>query len=635
VGEHIVRGARDEEDVRRFLRNVFEELRALELLLERGAFERGVRRVGFEQEMFLVWPDGRPAAIAEDILARANDGRLTTELAQFNLEANLAPRPFEGAFLRGLEEELGGLVALVDGLAGPARVLLTGILPTLTAADLTLAQMSRAPRYAALNAALLEARGGAFSVFIRGIEQLETTHGNIMLEAANTSLQLHLQVEPEEFAAMYNLAQLVSAPLLAAAGCSPLLLGRRLWHETRVALFERSTDARSVAQSSRGLRPRVSFGDRWAERSVLEILRDDALRYGVLLVRDVDEDALGLARSGEVPRLGALCLHNGTIWRWNRACYGITEGKPHLRIENRVLPSGPTVQDEVANAALFYGLLEGLREQAPSVPARLPFDAAAANFFGAARHGLDATFTWLDGRVVGATQLLGDELLPLARAGLLARRVPSEDVDRYLGVIEQRVARRRTGASFQLAGFARLRSRGIPEACAVLTATMLELQRSGLPVHEWPDPAEESPRSRRNVVGDVMSTDLFTVAPEDPLERAVSVMEWRRVRHVPVEDSRGRVVGVVAHRALLRALAAEPAARGGPVRAFMDESPILVSARLTLREAAQAVLRSEAGCLLVVEGERLVGIATERDLLAALATTPGSLGDGAPAHVRE
>lgn len=639
MGDHIVRGARDEGEARAFTRAVLDDLRALEALLDRGGLERGTRRVGLEQEMFLVDADGRPACVAEALLESAGDARLTTELARFNLEANLVPRPLGGDFLRHMEADLDEVLATVDRAGQPlgARALLVGILPSLTRADLSLDAMARAPRYAALNDALTRLRGGGFSVALRGLDALHTTHDSIMLESANTSFQLHLQVDADEATPLYNLAQLVTAPLVAAAAGSPLLFGKRLWHETRVALFERATDARSAAQTDRGLRTRVSFGDAWVQHSVLEMLRDDALRFPVVLVRDLDDPP----RPGaDAPTLAALRLHNGTVWRWNRACYGVLDGKPHLRIENRALPAGPTVLDEVANAALFYGLMEGLRAEAASIPQRLAFEDARASFFAAARHGLDATLTWLDGRTITAIDLLESELLDTAARGLDALGVPTGDVERYLGTIRDRVRARRTPARILLEAFAAHRALGPAEASLAATRTLIAHQRSGAAAHTWPvtgaparsgrpsphrarhagDEARPSARGRSDArattIADAMTTDVFTVRPEDLLDLAASVMQWRHVRHVPVEDAHGRLVGLVSPRALLEARA-EPG-QAPPVDALMDRDPPTVPPSMPLREAARRLLDNGTGCLLVVDRGKLLGIATERDLLRAL-----------------
>src|SRR5262249_12305015 len=247
-----------------------------------------------------------------------------------------------------------------------------------------------APRYHELNRWVTKLRGGPFSIHIKGLDEIQLQHDNIMMESCNTSFQVHLQVNPNEFAELYNMAQAVTAPVVAAAVNSPLLFGNRLWQETRLALFQHSTDARSVTQQARSHPTRVGFGERWLQRSVLELFHDQVARFRVIMTRNPDEHPMAVLARGEVPLLNALRLHNGTIWPWNRACYGVSNGRAHLRIENRALPSGPTTLDEVANAAFFIGLMMALPDEYGDITRLMTFDQAKDNFFMAARHGLNA-----------------------------------------------------------------------------------------------------------------------------------------------------------------------------------------------------------------------------------------------------
>jgi len=624
MGEHDVHGARDAQSMRAFTQSLLEDLRALERMIELDQIERGVRRVGVEQEMFVVDAAGRPAPRALEVLDALGDPRFTTEIALFNLEANIDPRPLEGDFLRAMEGDVNAIVARACEAAARVgcRVLLTGILPTLTRSDLRAKNLTPSPRYVELEAALKAQRGDDFAISIHGVDELDLRADSVVFESANTSIQLHLQVEPGEFAAMYNLAQLVTAPLLAAAVNSPLLLGRRLWHETRIALFERAVDGRSDIERARGLPGRVRFGDAWVSSSVLELFREDAARFRVLLTRAAEPDPMRMVERGEAPKLAALTLHNGTTWRSNRPCYGVLGGKPHLRIENRVLPSGPTVLDEVANAALFYGMMLRLGDAYGDVSRRLSFDRARENFISAARQGLDAQLTWLGGTRVSARDLILGELVPAAREGLTAVGAPSEDIDRYLGTLEARVSTGRTGARWTLDAFDALSAEGTREAAeAAIAASMLRAQASGEPVHRWA-PAEPALASGLEgaAVRAIMSTDLFTVRPDDVVDLATSVMAWRHVRHVPVEDTHGQLVGLVSHRALLRLNAASSADKPADVASIMDPAPATVAPDTPLIEAMRHLLDSEAGCLLVVSNGRLEGIVTERDFVRAAAT---------------
>ena len=449
MGQQEISSKADAERLRSFTKVLLEDVRALERMIDEGLIEADIRRIGAEQELFLVDSACHPAPKAMQLLDKL-EGDFTTELALFNLEANLPPQVLGDGCLREMEEALNDAVDKVrtQAKAADCGVCLTGILPTLEKGDLTLENMTPAPRYHELNRVMVGLRGGEFKTLIKGVDELQTSHDNVMMEACNTSFQIHFQVGAHEFAELYNLAQVVTAPVLAAAVNSPVLLQHRLWKETRVALFQQSLDARSQAHADRGSRQRVSFGEKWVENSVLEIFREDIARFRVLIASDPGESPLQLLDRGEIPPLRALCLHNGTVYRWNRACYGVGGGKPHLRIENRVLPAGPTILDEVANAAFFFGLMLALSGEYGDVTRVMAFDDAKANFLAAARYGLKARLTWVGGREHAADELILDHLLPLARAGLLSRRVPNADIDRYLGVIENRVRSGLTGSKW-------------------------------------------------------------------------------------------------------------------------------------------------------------------------------------------
>jgi CBS domain-containing protein len=631
MGEHDVSPELDERQLRAFMKALLADLAALEQMLEGGQIESEVRRIGAEQEMFLVDRALRPSPLAMEILQQVNDPRLTTEIGRFNLEANLSPQLFSGHGLRAMEQELEEIIRLVrEGAACyGAEVLLTGILPTLRLPDLTLDNLTPKPRYRQLSQAVSRLRGGAFNIHIKGLDELHLTHDNIMLEACCTSFQAHRQVGAKEFAPLYNLSQVITAPVLAAAVNSPLLLGHRLWSETRIALFQHSVDERSRPRQARSQPTRVSFGEGWVQASVLEIFREEIARFRVIMTTEPDEDPLAVLARGETPRLSALRLHNGTVWRWNRPCYGLSAGREnslsvaHLRIENRALPSGPTVLDEMANAAFFLGLMTALPEEYGDVTQRLAFDDAKNNFFAAARHGLKAQFAWLGGHGYTATSLILEHLLPLARAGLKQASIAAEDSDRYLGTLEERARSEQTGAQWALGSLAAMGEQGTREIRhRALTSAMLLRQHDGEPAHRWPlaklAETEQWAQSYQTV-GQFMTTDLFTVGPDDLVDLAASVMDWKHIRHVPVEDDEGCLVGLVSHRDLLRLLAQGIlASQAGPVavRRIMKTDLVTVTPTIPTLEAIELMRRRRIGCLPVIEGQRLAGIVTAHDFLA-------------------
>jgi len=622
MGEQNI-AATDDEQLRIFMKKLLDDVVALESLLETDRFETGVRRVGAEQEMFLVDRSLRPASVVMEVLERAQDPRLTTELARFNLEGNLTPQVFNSSCLRRMEDELNELLGVARDAARHcgADILLTGILPTLRKADLGLDNMTPKPRYLELNRTLRRLRGEEFHVLIRGIDELETTHDNVMLESCNTSFQVHFQVSPKEFAKFYNLAQAVTGPLLAAAVNSPVLLKHRLWHETRIALFERSVDTRGSTRVDRAARPRVHFGDGWVQQSVLELFREDIARFRILIANAIDEDPMQVIARGGIPQFGALRLHNGTVYRWNRACYGISGDKAHLRIENRVLPSGPTVLDEVANAAFFFGLMAALAEDEKPIYKQMSFEDAKTNFFAAARDGLGAQLSW-KGKPIAARDLLLGELIKTARWGLEHVKVDGADIDRYLGALEERVRKGTTGAQWILGSLHEMGEQGTADIrYRTLSAAMLANQKSGAPVHTWElARLEGEPKTWRDsyqTAGQFMSTDIFTVQPSDIVDLAANIMDWKKIRHILVEDEQGRLVGLLSHRALIRIVArgSRSAQEGMTVAQLMVKNPLTIGPEMPTLEVMKLMRERGISCLPVVEGEKLVGVITERDLI--------------------
>jgi CBS domain-containing protein len=620
MGEQNVRNDGDEGHRHAFMKALLNEVRALEDMHQADMFESDVRRIGAEQEMFLINQANQPALNAMQVLDGIDDPRFTHELGLFNLEANLSPQQLGGQCLRALHAETDEVVRIAREAAAKvgSQVALVGILPTLSREQLNLSAMVPKARYFALNEALMKLRGRHFQFSIKGIDQLSLQHDNIMLEACNTSFQIHFQVTAEEFAPLYNIAQAITGPLLAAAVNSPVLLGKRLWHESRIAVFESSVDSRSQAHAARGHMPRVHFGDHWVDTSVVEIFKEDIARFRVIMTTEFEDDPIGMVSRGEVPRLNALRLHNGTVYRWNRACYGISDnGKPHLRIENRVVPSGPTVLDEIANAAFFFGMMAELSRNGQDIRDQLSFGDVKANFIAAAREGIRAQQVWFDERQMTAQQLILEVLLPLAESGLKRVGIDAEDIETYLGVLQKRVERRRTGARWQLESLEAMRPHGSVDECLrSLTASMVAQQQSGLPIADW-QLAEfsfgQDWRESYRTVGQFMATDLFTVRPDDIVDFAASLMEWRYVRHVPVEDDEGHLLGLVSHRQLLR-LVARGNASEVMVRDIMHADPRSVPSDTATVEAIRLMRENRLSCLPVVDDGKLVGLITEHDL---------------------
>jgi CBS domain-containing protein len=627
MGQHTVDLELSESTRQAFMMALLEDLRALEYMLEHDLIESGIKRVGAEQEMFLVDQNLRPAPFAVEVLRDAHDPRLTSEIARFNLEANLAPQKLEYDCFSRMESELQDVLQVARRTAKGlgADILLAGILPTLKQSDLTLQNITPNPRYFQLNQSITGIRGGPFNIHIKGLDEVQLSHDNIMMESCNTSFQVHLQVSPKNFANRYNFAQAITAPVVACAVNSPLLFGNRLWHETRLALFQHSTDMRSPTEQVRSLPTRVGFGERWLEGSILNLFYDQISRFRAIMTSAPEENPFAVLARGELPPLSALCLHNGTIWPWNRACYGVNGGKAHLRIENRALPSGPTTTDEIANAAFFVGLMIALPEEYGDITRLLKFDQAKQNFFVAARYGLGASLDWVGGTTFTASDLLLNHLLPLARQGLKHCSVDTNDIDHYLGVVEERVASRQTGAQWMLDSFASMNDKPREFRTRVLAEEVLTRQKTNEPVHRWPvtkTPDLAGWIQNYQTVGQFMSTDLFTMRPDDLVDLAASLMNWRHIRHVPVEDNDGQLVGLISHRSLLRLIGHDSRAGDNKpvsVRDIMRTDPVTVSSTTSSLEAIDIMRRNRIGCLPVVDDGRLVGIVTSYDFLDASA----------------
>jgi hypothetical protein len=491
MGESIDRERFDQADDARFQQRLQQCLSTLGRLLERPGFGVGPATLGAELELCLVDAAARPLLHNQAVRDAAADPRVTVELDRFNLELNATPTPLAGRPFVTLGEELRALLGHVAEAAQAqgGRPVLVGILPTLCPADLHAGVISDLPRYRALNSRLRGLRHDRFHLRIAGADPLELASDDVALEGAATSLQVHLRVDPAAFERTYNAVQAATAPVLAVAGNSPTLLGHRLWEETRIPLCKQSIDDRD----GRGLRrapSRVGFGTGWLRGGPLELFAEGVRLHRPLLPVLGDHDPLADLKEGQVPPLAELRLHQGTVWRWNRAVYDPAAGG-HLRIEMRVLPSGPTVTDMLANAALLVGLSLWLAEQDPSWTYTLPFERAEHGFYRAAQHGLTAKLTWPLGHAgrLGAPMAaeLVLELLPAARDGLVRAGVAASEADRLLEVISARVTSGQTGAVWQRRTLAALEPRlGRDRALAAMLERYLEYGAADRPVHTWP-----------------------------------------------------------------------------------------------------------------------------------------------------
>jgi gamma-glutamyl:cysteine ligase YbdK (ATP-grasp superfamily) len=494
VGERVVAAGFSGADRARYRGKLRTAAEVFRRMLAEGRFERGRTLMGVELELDLVGPTGRPVMVNQAVLGRIASRDFQTELGQFNLEVNIAPHKLVGTVFSELAEELHTSLLYADRQAGAdgARIVMIGILPTLDEAHMVVENFSAEDRYFMLNDQIILVRGEDFQVVIEGEERLETSFQSIMPEACCTSVQFHLQVSPETFGAAWNAAQAVSGVQVALGANSPFLFGRELWAETRIPLFAQATDLRTEELAVQGVRPRVWFGERWVD-SALDLFEENLRYFTALLPVTSEEDPEQVLAEGGVPHLPELRLHNGTVYRWNRPVYDVARGKPHLRVENRVLPAGPTTVDVIANAAFYYGVVWALMAQEDPVWRRMEFAAAERNLHTAARHGLAAELVWPAkgdaGRVAGVRALVLEELLPLAHEGLDALGIDPHDRDEFLGIIEGRCRTGRNGATWQSRQFHHLvdeRGMGRDAALAELVVRYADLMKRGDPAHLWP-----------------------------------------------------------------------------------------------------------------------------------------------------
>ncbi|MGE5286639.1 MAG: glutamate-cysteine ligase family protein [Micromonosporaceae bacterium] len=478
------------EDRRRYREKVRDCLDVFARMLREARFEADPQRFGLEIELNLVDGAAAPSMRNASVLDAIADPAWSTELGQFNLEINVPPRSLAGDAMAGLEHEVRASLDQGEARACAlgSHLVMIGILPTLRESDVHAGAISANPRYRLLNDQIFAARGEDLSISIVGPERLITHADSITPEAACTSVQVHLQVSPEAFPTYWNAAQALAAVQVAVGANSPFLFGRQLWQETRITLFEQATDTRPQELKVQGVKPRVWFGERWVT-SVFDLFEENIRYFPALLPLCEDEDPAEELERGQTPQLAELSLHNGTVYRWNRPVYAVVGGKPHLRVENRVLPAGPSVADTLANAAFYFGLVRGLAEAQRPVWSQMSFAAAEENLLTAARFGIDATLYWPGMGEVPVTELVLRRLLPLAREGLARWEVDPAEADRLLGIIEQRCLTGRTGASWQVATCGALEeSRALDrhEALRLMTQRYIEHMHTNEPVHTWP-----------------------------------------------------------------------------------------------------------------------------------------------------
>ncbi len=620
MGSQSVKAITSQKQRKKFIYHLLNDVKALEKMIKDDLFEKDIQRIGAEQELCVVNDRYRPSINALKILDQIDDPHFTTELALFNLEINLDPEVLKGNCFRTLEKKLTSFLAKATTVAEQIednKILLTGILPTLKKKDLIFENMTPFERYKTLNDVLKTMRGDEFKLNIKGVDELIVKHKSILFEACNTSFQVHLQVGLDEIVDKYNWSQAIAGPMLSVMTNSPLLLGRELWSETRIALFQQSIDMRNTSYLLREQKPRVSFGNDWVKESILELFTDDISRYTPLVTADFGEDSLAQLEQGKMPKLKALNLHNGTLYKWNRVCYGVDENVAHLRIENRYIPSGPSVKDEIANALFWVGVMQGMPNIYKEIWKITPFNDARGNFINAARTGINTYFNWF-GEGITAKKLIMNELIPIARKGLKKSNIDSKDIDYYLNIIERRVAKNKTGSKWMIRSNRKLRKTVSKDQASILLAyNMYKNQQKNIPVHAW-DLAEVNTSkisTEHDKLYKIMTTELFVVNEDDLVELVQKIMEWKNIRHMPVVDKHNKLTGIIT-RTNLAAIDIEKAKNDLIVaKDIMVKNVITANSEMYIKEAKEIMSAKAIGCLPVVDTNELIGILTESDLM--------------------
>ena len=600
-----------------FTEHLLNDIRALEIMLERNLFESGITRIGSEQEFCLVTDNWRPSDKWEQVLEAIDDAHFTTELARYNLELNLDPMELKGQAFSEMEHNLRSFMKKAAAAAEKHndKIVLAGVLPTISKREVSIDYMTPLPRYRSLNEMIRSLRGTDIELHIRGIDELSLIHDSVMFEACNTSFQTHLQIDPGDFINSFNWAQAIAGPILSVCANSPLLMGRELWAETRIALFQQSIDTRKSSYALKEQHPRVSFGDNWAEESIATIYKNDIANHRVLLSKEMEQDSLQELEAGKMPKLKALALHSGTIYHWNRPCFGIHNDVAHLRIENRYLPAGPTITDEIANFALWVGLMKGRPEAYDDIRTQMEFRDAKSNFIKAARTGRESVMRWM-GEHRAARELMQKTLLPLAYAGLQNSGIEQADIEKYLGIIEER-CKGNTGSQWIVENYRSLKKEhSKDDALKLLTRAMYKNQKAHIPVHSWPaiDPELEA-HEASHLIDHIMSSQLFTVEENDLADLATEVMNWKNIHHMPVENSKGQLTGLLTWTHMQKFREHGCGGKLCRVKDIMAKDLITVRPDTEIKSAIALMKRNEIGCLPVVHDHHLVGIITVKDVL--------------------
>ncbi|MAQ32118.1 MAG: hypothetical protein CMD26_05275 [Flavobacteriales bacterium] len=600
-----------------FINQLTRDIELLEQLISENILE-DYDRIGAEQEFCLIDDNFRPNPINKQVLKKLKDQGFVAEIAKFNMELNIDPIDLGANALRKMEEVLIQKmnIARKEAQKHNADIILTGILPTVRKHDLRFDNITDNPRYFDLCNAISKYRGQKYKIRISGMDELIFQHDSPLIEGCNTGFQFHLQIAPKIFHKMYNFAQLIAAPVLATSVNSPMLFGKRLWNETRIAVFQQATDTRIIGNYHLESLPRVTFGNNWLQKSLIEIFKEDITRYKILLKSFSQKNKSKINR--QLPELDALTLHNSTVYRWNRPCYGIYQKKPSIRIENRMLPSGPTIVDEVANSAFWLGLLMFYKNSdIENINKLMKFDDARINFYSAAQQGIDATFKWFGGKRIEARKLILNELIPKAAIGLSSINIKPKDIEKYLNIIKERTSTRQNGSRWIIDSFDTLNSKFSKQnALTTITSEIIRNQQNNTPVHNWEKPKNSVVINNPSklLIEECMDRDISSINENDVFSLAYQINSWSKKDYMTVVNDKGQITGLLDGEIFNNKKYADEKT-SIQIKKIMKKNPITIKPEGTIEDALNVMEKHSINILPVAENKLFIGIIQKKHLL--------------------
>ena len=609
--------SKKEKESSDFINQLTSDIELLQGLITNNILE-DYDRIGAEQEFCLIDENFRANPINETIFSKCKKHGFVTEIAKFNMELNIEPIDLNRNSMRKMENVLLEKMKIVEAIAKKynSDIIMTGILPTVRKHDLQLKNITNNQRYFDLCNAINEFRDKKYNIRISGLDELIFQHDSPLIEGCNTGFQFHLQIAPNIFHKMYNFAQLIAGPVLATSVNSPILFGKRLWNETRIAVFQQATDTRIIGDYHLESLPRVTFGNKWLKKSLIEIFKEDITRYKILLKSLQQKRSTRINK--KLPQLKALTLHNSTVYRWNRPCYGIYNKKPSIRIENRMLPAGPTIIDEVANSTFWLGLMMFYKNSnIEDIDKIMVFDDARINFYAAAQQGIDATFKWFNGKRIEARKLILNELIPKAAIGLSSINLNPKDIDKYLNVIKERTSTRQNGSRWIIDSYDILSKKFSKQnTLTTITSEIIRYQKTNQPVHTWKKPKHSVVINNPSklLVEECMDRDIKSINETDVFELAYQINQWEPTNYMVAVNKHGEITGTLDHK-VFKNKKNILERRKILVKNIMNKRKQYVKPNMTIEQSIDIMNTTKKEILPVVENKLFIGIIQKKNLL--------------------